>query len=304
MESRDESKDYELFGILKTIQIQLDKGIIKKELAKMGSAVKLFHPKDNLRKELKKNLNSLQSIYNAFDRVDKEILQKDLDEIISNVNNIFEMFKLSTGIHNNVKVKAKKMKITDLADLDKLKDIVFEVEESKEERNAINFLSHMTSQCEEKLNGDGIVFLNIPLLINAYSENMDKLPRLGVLIQNSKYGTIWSNQYVVAVKRELGLPLKEINSLIYKEYGEEFDFLFSPLRHRAFPDYLFHWGIPKRIMSELIYLKVFGYSLPFELRNKSPELTQERVKELREMRLARESEKKRKKKDGFEVQDN
>ena len=95
MESRDESKDYELFGILKTIQIQLDKSIIKKELAKMGNAVRLFHPKDNLRKELKKNLNSLQSIYNAFDRVDKEILQKDLDEIISNVNNIFEMFKLS-----------------------------------------------------------------------------------------------------------------------------------------------------------------------------------------------------------------
>lgn len=34
MESRDESKDYELFGILKTIQIQLDKGIIKKNSLK------------------------------------------------------------------------------------------------------------------------------------------------------------------------------------------------------------------------------------------------------------------------------
>lgn len=300
MESRDESKDYELFGILKTIQLQLDKATIKKELAKMGQAVKLFHPKDNLRKELKKNMNSLQSIFNAFDRVDHNELQKDLEEISSRVTEIFEMFKLSTGIHNNVKVKAKKMKITSLADLDKLKDLVFEVDTTEEKGSAVNFLSHMTEQCANKLdNGDDVVFLNIPLIMNAYSENMDKLPRLGILVQNSKYGTLWSNQYIVAIKKDKNPTLEEVKKIIYKEYNEGFDFLFSPLRHKTFPDYLFYWGIPKRVMTELVYLKVYGYSLPFELRVKDKEISKERVKELREMRLAREAEKKKGKKDEF-----
>ena len=299
METRDESKDYELFGILKSIDLRFDEASMKKELNKLKNAHKLFHPKDNLKQEMKRNINGLNSILSAFSRIDEEILKKDFEQIKASIEEIFRLYKMTTGIHETVKVKAKKMVINSLSDLDLLKDKVFEITEGEEDKkNEYNFLTRMTEECSKELDGRDLVFLNIPLLVNGWSENLDVLPYLGIHISNTKYGNLWSNQYIVAVSKSNLLDVSQLEKDIKLKYGQPFDFLFAPVSHRRFPNYVFHWAIPKKVMANLITLKVTNFSLPFENNISSSAWDADKIRKLRQQRIDWEKDNKKGKRNG------
>lgn len=297
MQSRDENKDYELFGLLKSIDLKFDEQSIAKEIGKLKQAFKLFHPKDNLKQETKRNINSLSSILSAFNRVDQEILKKDFETIKANINEIFHLFKMATGIHETLRIKAKKMVINSLADLDKLKDKVFEVfdEDPEGHPETLNFLTQMTEQCAQELEGKEIAYLNIPLIMNAWSENLDVLPHVGIHISQSKYGTLWSNQYIVAVRRDSTLKEEDVDKLISEKYEMGFDFLFPAIRHKAFPEYVFYWAVPKIVMKNLVTLKVTNFSLPFESSSKETVWDDNKLKELKRQRIELQVQKGKKK---------
>lgn len=285
MKSRDPNKDIEIFSVLSTLNLELSTENLGKNLSRLQSCLRLFSPKDNLKRELKKNINTIKSIHSAIGRYDVNILERDLNQAKENINEIFSMFKLKTGVHQIiVKPKPKKQIITCLSDLDQLGKVEIESEINA----SVNLLTFLKEQCEKEINkGEIITFLRLPLILNAFTQGYQSLPRLGILVQETKFGTLWSNQYIIAVKDSAAYPLASIKKLTEEKYGEPFEFLYEPMKNYNFKGYTFHWGIPKSILTTLGSFKVFSYSLPFESRDISS-ADKDKVKELREIRLHKE----------------
>lgn len=287
MRSRDLNKDFEIFDALNTIELQLDASILEKAISKLQNAQTKFSPKDKLRGEVKKNVNSLKSIHSALLRgYDSKELLSDLSTISLNLKNIFAMFKLSTGVHTvHRKEKQKKEKMDSLLDLEFLLKPKQEFEQ-EEKLDNVNLLSFLKDNCQKDLaKGYDITFMQMPLIVQAKVDNSSHLANFGVLVQNTKFGPLWSNQYLVAVKRSSKYTLEFVKEKLEAFYRMPFEIPYHSLNNN-FPDYIFYWAIPKTFFTELGFFRVYSFSLPFENKNETG-LLKEGEKSIKELRAER-----------------
>lgn len=125
------------------------------------------------------------------------------------------------------------------------------------------------------------------------SPDFIKLPRLGIEVTKSSFGTTWSNQCVMAIKKDIKKDRKELEALMREAVGEKVSLTYDhAMSNGAFPEYNFFWFLPVRVIVELFSLQVHGYAMPFPNVKKSKEQVEVDVKTLREARLKREQEKK------------
>lgn len=282
---KDNDKNLQIFKYLSSFNLTLDKDNLDKHLKDLKDCMKLYSPNSPTRKQLKVINASLYSIYTALNRVNPDVLQKDLEGLKLKLNNIFTEFKTLTGITElprNFKAKAKKKILTTLEDLVLLTEDK-EKEEEVETVETYNLLDrHLASMKELLINTPDYIFQKTSLLINAKTLNFQKLPRLGIIVSKTPYGIIWSGQYIMAVKKDLVLTVQELENLISKKYNIRFNLLYkSPMFTPDIPNYKFYWFMPVQTLIELGSLQVAGYSLPFPNNTNKVKVS---IKELRKLR--------------------
>lgn len=294
---KDEERNYEIFRILDSINLSLDKQSLAKQISELKACMKYYSVNSLSRKQLKRNIASLTSIYTAIDRVPEDILQKDLDQVNKELKTLFEDFKLVTGVSSSIleKTNIKKKKVLNsLEDLVVLTDKKSDVEDDIEDlKNSYNLLEKYLRDIKKALKPEpDYICQNMSLLINGTTPNFQKLPRLGIIITKTPYGIFWSNQYVIAVKKDVVLDLEKIMSENYKE--KMVHLYKSAMLYPDFPNYNFYWLIPERILMELDFLQVSGYALPFPNHRKDSNDIKNKTQELRKLRLEKEATKKAK----------
>ena len=294
--AKGEDKSYQIFSLYDSIELTLDEKKLKSQIELIKSLMKLYGVNSPTRKQLKRNIASLSSIYSALNRVDVSVLQQDLDVIKASLQKEFDEFKLLTGITTvRREGKPKKKVLTSLEDLALLnsKEEISDGTELVGEKTSYNLLQAYANKMKQTLSENpDFILINIPLLINAVTPDFIKLPRLGIQIQRSSFGTTWNNQWVFALRKTVHLEKEKIEELT-KEVTKENMVLMSDhaMVDKAFPDYVFFWIFPVRILKELTSFKVIGYALPFP-NEKAKDSVAVDVKALREARLKREQEKK------------
>lgn len=282
---KDNDKNLQIFKYLSSFNLTLDKDNLDKQLNDLKACMKLYSPNSPTRKQLKVINASLYSIYTALNRVNPDILQKDLEGLKNKLNNIFIEFKTLTGITElpkNFKAKAKKKILTTLEDLVLLTEDK-EKEDEVETVETYNLLDRYLANMKELLiSTPDYIFQKTSLLINAKTLNFQKLPRLGIIVSKTPYGIIWSGQYIMAVKKDLVLTVQELENLISKEFNLKFNLLYkSPMFTPDIPNYKFYWFMPVQTLIELGSLQVVGYSLPFPNNTNKAKVS---IKELRKLR--------------------
>lgn len=282
---KDNDKNLQIFKYLSSFNLTLDKDNLDKQLNDLKACMKLYSPNSPTRKQLKVINASLYSIYTALNRVNPDILQKDLEGLKNKLNNIFIEFKTLTGITElpkNFKAKAKKKILTTLEDLVLLTEGK-EKEDEVETVETYNLLDRYLANMKELLvSTPDYIFQKTSLLINAKTLNFQKLPRLGIIVSKTPYGIIWSGQYIMAVKKDLVLTVQELENLISKEFNLKFNLLYkSPMLTPDIPNYKFYWFMPVQTLIELGSLQVAGYSLPFPNNTNKAKVS---IKELRKLR--------------------
>lgn len=294
--TKGEDKSYQIFEIYNSIDLSLDEKKLKSQIELVKSLMKLYGVNTPTRKQLKRNIASLLSIYSALNRVDTNVLQRDLDAIQANIEKEFTDFKLLTGI-TTVKREGKKRKkiLTSLEDLALLnsKEEISDGTELVGFRTSYNLLESYADKMRKNLeNNPDFLVVNMPLLINAVTPDFIKLPRLGIQVQKSSFGTTWSNQWVFVLKKSVTMDKQQIERLSKEVAGEKLSLMYDQaMTNQSFPGYFFFWLIPVRVIKELFSLQVHGYAMPFPSQKDAQKHTTVDVKTLREARLKREQEK-------------
>jgi len=302
--AKDETKDYKIFELLDSIDLKLDSETLSSQIAKVQAAMKMFGVVTPARKTLRRCVNSLISIKSALDRVDPMILQSDLEDIKNNIQKVFDDFKLLTGITyipkvNKLKKEAKKKIYTDLADLEILTNKEYAAEKENEElelkRSEYNLLEKYLEDMRHNLedNPDKLA-LKMSLIIDGTSPDYKKFPRLGIITTRTSYGILWSNQYVLAIKKEKKLSNKELETIMENHFDQKMTLLYSmPMLYKDFPEYYFFWFWPTSFLSE-VTLQIEGYALPFPNRStyKDLKFVMKNIQNLKKLRMEAQLEKK------------
>ena len=293
--TQNNDKNFQIFKYLSSINLTLDKKDLSKEIEKIKLCMKLYSVSSLARKQLKKNLASLTSIYSALERVDFEILQKDLDQITSELNALFEDFKLTTGVtyipQPTKKKKEKKEVLTSLEDLSQINfnrnQMILNKTSKDEIKEEYNLLKKYLTNFENLLkNKPQNLFTKMSLIINVKTLDFIKLPRLGIIVSKTPYGILWSNQCVFIKRKDFNLTNKEIEDKAKDFFKEKVTLLYpKPMTNSNFPDYEFYWLLPIRVHVELSSFQVRGYALPFPYTKDKEKPYKQIIKELKEKRL-------------------
>lgn len=294
-----EEKNYRLFELYSSVDLRLDSEVLKRQIDIVKSIMKGYSVSSATRKQLKRDIASLSSIYSAIDRIDTNVLQRDLDAISSRLKKEFENFKLLTGI-TSVKRKEEKRKkvLTSLEDLAVLNgEVIDDGSEIIGTRTKYNLLELYQAEMTNRLKSSpDFICCKIPLLINAVTPDFIKLPRLGITIDRTSFGTLWNNQWVMAIKKSCLKEKTELEKIMQSTTGEPMSLTYDhAMVSPKFPDYNFYWFLPVKVIVELFSLQVHGFALPFPNSEEKKDTSKADIKSLREARLKREKEKLEKK---------
>ena len=277
-----DDKNNEFFLILASINLSLDKEQLEKNISKLKKACSLLSLKSDLRKKLKITCKSLDSIFSALERIDKETLQSDLDMCSENLLKIFEDFKNMTGIfHVEKKRKRKHLCIHSLEQLSEISELK---RNDLEASSRPNFLETMYKKIQKELeSNDRIVSFISPILVVGYVENYQRLPRFGITTENSNYGILWKN-CLLAATRDENLTNRDIELYISDKCKENYTCLFPFRKVKNFPGYRFFWILPSKLLLEIGHNMITSWTLPLvNIPVKS--IRKEREEELKSLRL-------------------
>lgn len=263
-----EEKNYRIFELYDTVDLSLDPKKLGSQIERLKELQCLYAVSSPTRKIIRKNVLALKSIFSALERVEPEILTKDLKKIEESLKVEFENFKLLTGVTEVKREKKQKKKILnsleDLALLNNSKEKLEDLEITGSV-GSYNLLEYYHKEMENNLKESPEYFCcKMSLIINATTPEFIKLPRLGITISRSSFGNLWNNQYVMAVKKNSQLTKKELEQIMKEFSGEPISLAYDrPMRNHLFPEYNFFWFLPVRVIVELTSLRVLGYAMPF-----------------------------------------
>lgn len=281
--SRGEEKNYRIFELYSTVDLSLDPKKLGSQIDRLKELQSLYGVASPTRRIIRKNVLTLKSIFSALGRIEPDILSADLEKVEKSLQIEFNNFKLLTGITEVKREKKEKKKVLnsleDLALLNNSKESLEDLDLTGSV-GSYNLLEYYHKEMENNLKDNPEYFCSkMSLIINGTTPEFIKLPRLGITISQSSFGTLWNNQYVMALKKVSLLNKKELEQIMKDFSGEPMALAYDrPMKSHLFPEYNFFWFLPIRVIIELSSLKILGYAMPFPNKSVKEPVTIEKKK--------------------------